>query len=80
MILHHRNTCLLSLPTFFTLYLPQNPLVETKVVGYLMVRYFLYFYFNFIANAALSLYGLKLLILSGKTIPYLSQVPCAPQM
>jgi hypothetical protein len=45
-----------------------------------MAHYFLYFYFNFIANAALRLYGLKVLILSGKTIPYLSQVPCVPQM
>jgi hypothetical protein len=80
MILNHRNTCLLSLPTFFTLYLPQSLLVEAKVVGYLMAHYFLYFYFNFIANAALRLYGLKMLILSGKTIPYLSQVPCVPQM
>jgi len=80
MILNHRNTCLLSLPTFFTLYLPQSLLVEAKVAGYLMAHYFLYFYFNFIANAALRLCGLNVLILSGRTIPHLSQIPCAPQM
>jgi len=58
-MLKPRNTCLSSLPTFLTLYLPRSLLVEAKVVGYLMAHYFLYPYFNFIANAALRLYGLK---------------------
>jgi hypothetical protein len=43
---------------FLILYLAQSLFVEAKVMGYFVAHYFLYFCFNFIAKAALRLYGL----------------------
>jgi hypothetical protein len=43
---------------FLSLYLPQSLIVEAEVVSYFVAHHFLYFCFNFIAKAALRLYGL----------------------
>jgi hypothetical protein len=63
---------------FLTLYLPQSLIVEAEMVGYFVAHYFLYFCFNFIAKAALRLYGLlkdAYLIWQNQSVP-----PASPSL
>jgi hypothetical protein len=63
---------------FLNLYLAQSPFVEAEVVGYFVAHYFLYCCFNFIAKAAVRLYGLlkdAYLIRQNQSVP-----PASPSL